>query len=450
MKKFSGADGLRAVACLMVLAHHLGQRLNFEHRGDDWAFWGGMVQTGAAGVALFFVLSGFLLSAPFWAAYADGAPLPSLRLYAVRRAGRIMPAFYVVLFVSFLCSVAFATGEPAQLWRYFAGLTFTAGFHWATLFPVGITGPLWSVSFEVVSYLLLPLTMVGLFWAGGKTRGSPRALVWWLIVLGLVFLGNQFLLENFRNNAMGNGWQYGLVGGAKYWMPRYNPLGFFAQFSMGILGCGLATFWSKELRLEHAKKLGVFDLFAFVLFLCLLGILISQGGARDFSLSFQHQPYYFPLFAGTAGLLLACLAQSRWLGRAFDNPLARSVARISYGLYLWHFFVIEALNVTVFPRLSHGGMSDLGEWLLASSVVLAVSFGLATLSWYTLERPLLRSAQAWRPREAGTPYKPGWRTMVLAGVAVVLVLVPSIVALANPHTLELPLPWFDEWNQAQG
>jgi len=105
--------------------------------------------------------------------------------------------------------------------------------------------------------------------------------------------------------------------------------------------------------------------------------------------------------------------------------------------------VIEALTVTVFPHLSHGGMTDLGEWVLASGVVIALSFGLASVSWYALEKPILRAAQAWRPREAGTRYTPGWRTWASAGVALVLVLVPLVVALANPYTLELPLPWFD-------
>ncbi|MEI8094962.1 MAG: acyltransferase [Spirochaetales bacterium] len=442
MKKLSGADGLRALACLMVIAHHLGQRLNFQHPGDDWAFWGGMVQTGAAGVAVFFVLSGFLLSAPFWRAYATGAALPSLRQYTVRRAGRIMPAFYVILLVSYLASVAFLPGEPALFWRYLAGLTFTSGFHWATLFPTGITGPLWSVGFEVVSYALLPLAMVGLFAVAGQTRGRPRALGWWLLVLVAVFGVNQLLLDALRSNALGNGWQYGLVGGAKYWMPRYNPVGFFAQFSMGILGCGLATVWSRDERFALWKRRGVFDALAVLLLLGFLAILVSQGGARDFSLSFQHQPYYFPLFAGTTGLLLACLTQSRWLGKAFDNPVSRYVAQVSYGLYLWHFFVIEVLSATVFPHLTHGGMPNLTEWLVASAVVLVVSFALATASWYLLERPLLRAAQAWHPRAAGTPYRPGWRTTTMVAVAVALVAVPTAVALANPFTLEFPSPWF--------
>src|SRR4051812_8429119 len=81
-------DGLRALAALSVLAYH-----------SLLATAGLGAASGALhfGVPVFFVLSGLLLYRPFVAARMDGAPPPRLRSYAVRRAARIVPAYWTAL-----------------------------------------------------------------------------------------------------------------------------------------------------------------------------------------------------------------------------------------------------------------------------------------------------------------------------------------------------------------
>ena len=76
MIRKTGADGLRAIACVLVIVNHWGERLNTRGLGDGWAFFGALVPTFAAGVSLFFVLSGFLLAGPFWEAWFAQQPLP--------------------------------------------------------------------------------------------------------------------------------------------------------------------------------------------------------------------------------------------------------------------------------------------------------------------------------------------------------------------------------------
>ena len=70
-----------------------------------------MIIKGAAGVSIFFVLSGMLLSYPFWRAYFEKRPHPSIRHYVARRAARIMPGFYVALAVSFWVSSVIARNQ---------------------------------------------------------------------------------------------------------------------------------------------------------------------------------------------------------------------------------------------------------------------------------------------------------------------------------------------------
>jgi len=419
-----GADGLRAIACLMVIFHHLSQQLIFNP-AISAPLWlrklADVLITGQSGVSLFFVLSGFLLSTPFWEAYLDRTPMPDLRVYAVRRAGRIMPGFYVSLLFCFVLGLVFTPNAPALLVRYFAGLTFTAGFHWLTLFPAEFNGPLWSIGFEVVSYVLMPLGMIGLFTLL-KNRGPGLGLLWWAGIWIAVVALNQLVL-NIPVESTGRGWQYGMVGGAKFWMPRYNPLGLFGHFSLGILAAGVSAALA---RTRWNERKTVFDAAAAVLFVGLVVLLVSQAGKDDFSLTWQG-PYYFPYFPALAAALLACLTRSGVVGRLFDNRFFRYTSRVSFGLYLWHYLVIAMFS---------GAIGDLGEWLLLVVLSLAVSYLIATLSFRYWEEPWLKRAQRWKPGIPGRN-RLGW----LLGAAAVLVAFPlGLTALARPSAFELPVP----------
>jgi peptidoglycan/LPS O-acetylase OafA/YrhL len=96
-----GADGVRALAALGVIFSHLYQRLFMPGQVDWYQDAQAVFMHGAYGVSTFFVLSGMLLSYPFWKAYLTGAPFPSVRHYVRRRAARIIPGYYASLLVSF-------------------------------------------------------------------------------------------------------------------------------------------------------------------------------------------------------------------------------------------------------------------------------------------------------------------------------------------------------------
>ncbi|MFT4182241.1 MAG: acyltransferase family protein, partial [Rhizobium sp.] len=96
---------MRAIACLMVLVHHLALRMDLHHVPGDLAMPFYLARYGNYGVSVFFVLSGFLLSRPFWRALDRDLPPPSLKIYAMRRSARILPGFWVALTVGFLLSV---------------------------------------------------------------------------------------------------------------------------------------------------------------------------------------------------------------------------------------------------------------------------------------------------------------------------------------------------------
>src|SRR3954451_6600816 len=95
---FSGIEGLRAAAALLVLVVHTSFASGFTLRSGA----GPYTARGEVGVALFFLISGFLLYRPFVAAAFEGRPGPRLGPYLIRRALRILPLYWVALTVVYL------------------------------------------------------------------------------------------------------------------------------------------------------------------------------------------------------------------------------------------------------------------------------------------------------------------------------------------------------------
>src|SRR5687768_2406009 len=99
--RYPAVEGLRAVAALLVVLTHVAYWTGYVNAG----FLGGLASRGDLGVAVFFVLSGFLLSRPWLEAALRGGPPPGLRRYAVHRAARLLPAYYLALVGVLLTSV---------------------------------------------------------------------------------------------------------------------------------------------------------------------------------------------------------------------------------------------------------------------------------------------------------------------------------------------------------
>ncbi|SEU09721.1 acyltransferase [Paenibacillus sp. NFR01] len=388
--RFTGADGVRAIACLSVILHHVSQRLAMPAQKHWLQEVQSVVLLGNSGVSLFFVLSGFLLSFPFWSAYLENEAYPSIRTYALRRAARIMPGFYVSFLVCLL--LVWRLDIPTEfLWRrIITGFTFTTGFHYTTFFPSDLNGPYWSISFEVFCYLLMPVGMALLFMLG-KRRSFLKALLFWIVAFGLMLVLNALVHKWFTPGENGRGWDFGQIGGAKYWMPNYNPIGFFGHFTIGIMAAGgMAAIMRRGTAIGRLRKLGLFDAVG-VIALALAGLLIwrmRHQGEFDFSL--QHQPYYFPAYAILFGVVLLSAPFSLMLGRLLDNRFFRFTAKVSFGLYIWHYLFIILIEKYGIKDYHYFGIQDVWRWLGISVSVIAISYAAATISYYVIEQPFIQ------------------------------------------------------------
>jgi hypothetical protein len=381
-----GADLLRAVACLMVLGHHLILRID-DGPKPDWLqglldLW----MMGAYGVAVFFVLSGYLLSRPFWMALDAGEPMPSLRTFALRRAARILPGFWIALTVTLVLGIVFLDVEPDALLllRYLAGFFLLSDWHYATLFPVENNGPLWSIGFEVTSYVLLPFCLALLFWLRPRNAWVARGV--WVGVICLVLVLHLAIVLYLPIDDVERGFQFGLVGGGKAWMPRYNPIGFFAIFAIGALTAAMQVRWAKY-------RSRWFDA------LVLVGIAVAGWKMRQNwhgptdGYDFLGIPYGFPLFPLGIGLALAAAPSSVVVGRLMDNRAVRFVAKISFGIYVWHFLVNEFLIQKWLALAPQEQIADMQSWLEVAMATIAIAFTLAHLSFRFVENPVIKWAR---------------------------------------------------------
>ena len=384
-QRLLGADFLRAAACMMVLLHHLAFRMDGRFIPEAARPVMSFLVMGSFGVSVFFVLSGFLLARPFWLALDRGEPMPGLGVYALRRAARILPGFWLALVVSLVLSITVSGSalDGERVIRFLAGFFLVSDWHWVTLFPVDNNGPLWSIGFEVTSYVLLPFCLAALFALGGKDWGARLA---WVGVIGLVLALHAMVVQWAPIDEVERGWDHGLVGGAKAWMPRFNPIGFFAIFALGALAAGVQV---KVAAMQH----WLFDVAGVLAVLGAGWVMAAHIGGLNEGFGLLGIPYGYPWMPLAIGVALVTLPQSVLAGRLLDNRISRFIAEISFGVYIWHFLVIGLMARLLPPSFRTNEEGGWAIWLWSSAGAIAISLLVATISFYVLERPMVRWAR---------------------------------------------------------
>jgi peptidoglycan/LPS O-acetylase OafA/YrhL len=166
-RSFPGLDGIRVLAAIAVVFTHA-------------AFWTGTSEALPAdralarldvGVAVFFVLSGFLLGRPFFRAASLGQPPPRAAAYLWRRGLRILPAYWLAVVVSLAFLPGNATAEVGDWVRH----VLLVQIYDSRPDGVGLTH-LWSMCTEVTFYLVLPWLVAGLLRLAGRTWRPGRLL----------------------------------------------------------------------------------------------------------------------------------------------------------------------------------------------------------------------------------------------------------------------------------
>ena len=390
MRPFPLLDGYRAIAAFMVLTTHVA----FNTGEILTPVVGPLLGRMDFGVTLFFLLSGFLLYRPWATAAMTAGPGPALGSYALRRAARILPAYWVMVAFTLLLLPEI---QPVrwQAWPVHLGMLhiYIPGF---TL--EGLTQT-WSLATEVSFYVLLPM----IAWiAGRRGRGDADASArYQLIVLAAVVLLAWTFMVLRVSGALGSTTITG------YWLP-----GFLDWFALGMAAAVLqvrltmaeAPTWMISVQ-QISRATGWCLLIAAGLAVIAATPIagpLTFDPAQPNALIIKHVLYgtiaVFLLLPGFLGVGdkrdTDDTRRSVW-ARMLASPVMVYLGTISYGVFLWHLvllrFVQNALGLPVF-----GG----GFWIVWPLVVL-VSIGVASASWFALERPVL----AWAHRRTAPSHR---------------------------------------------
>lgn len=384
--RFKALDGLRFVGAVAVLTTHVG-----FYSGDavNGPFAGYLARLDA-GVALFFAVSGFLLFRPHVMAHLEGRPRPATGSYLVKRAVRILPVLWVSVVLAYLL-----VRDPGARISDYAQVAGLVQIYLDNPQLPGLT-QYWSLATEVSFYLVLPL----IAWV--LCRGADAAQ--WIrrtsAVLGLAVVAGPIWMAVMTH--LGH-------PGARGWLPGY--LGWFAVGmmlaiwhagrSLGLISYGVldrvgahrGTVWALAAAvylLSTSALAGPFDLteptpaqaamknllYTALAFLIVLPTVVPVG----------HSPAAIAAFESKNSVENGALAKPplSWLGT------------ISYGIFGYHVIIVSlsAHLDALAPFTGHFWV----RWVIAFGGAVAV----AAVSYYLMERPLMRSI---RPRRR--PPAPG-------------------------------------------
>ena len=372
------ADGLRALSVFLVAWFHIWQQswLNPVLKlGSVSLNFNAPVRTGYMMVDIMLLLSGFLLFLPYARARVDGAPLPGLRGYYIKRALRILPSYWLCVFI--MLFVYALPGRQYGSMRHFlldflGHLTFTHNLTYEGYIGTHLNGVLWTLAVEVQFYLIAPLIGRAFVKKPFPTYAAMLAVAFvyrFVYVAGMQDTALYFnrlpaMLDVYANGMMFS-WLYAVL--QKRAKPRWQTAAVSALLCAGAL----AGIW------------------------LLMELQSHRSGIE--SVRMGQMLYRFPLSA-LGGLFLVAGSQApRWFQWLFNNRLMRFFSAISYNFYIWHSHLALRLKAWHIPPYTDEMPQRAGEmpWQLHYTLLcFAGAAALAALLTYTWERPLNRLGAA--------------------------------------------------------
>jgi len=320
-----------------------------------------LLEGGFGGVDFFFVLSGYLLFWPFArSSFATGETV-SIRRYALNRALRILPLYYVVVIVLFV--LQHHGGTAGQWWRF--GV-FAQNFSSSTLYS--LDSPMWTLAVEVQFYVGLPFIAWGL---ARLSRGSrPAAIAILLAVSAASFAARQVVFWHGHppNETLGAS------------LPTL-----FSFFAVGMVLALVRVGWLQRPPHWLSGRAGSSNLW--VLCSVPLWALVSWR-------------YSWEPAAALASVLIigACVLPLRrgvFVGLT-ENRLLSQLGLASYSIYLWHSPILLAItNHSVTSTVFGGAVPTTGHFAKLLVLGGGASCLFALLSYRVIEAPALRLRRRW-------------------------------------------------------
>lgn len=251
LRSFPCLDGVRAFAASTVIAYHLTTVLLVIAPGAVPSVVVRHIATlDRFGVAIFFMLSGFLLYRPFVIAQLKGESAPRVVAFWVRRGARIFPGYWFALIGSMLLGVA-VFNQP-DLTSYAVGFGLLGSYHAYGVLSYGLVVA-WTLVIEIAFYALLPAFAAIARSISGRSSRSAVLRSNLVVVSALVLIG---MLSRYISIFVVSDWG----GPQTTWFPLYN-LGSWLPSYLDMFGLGmllaLASAW-RETGGANIRALRIF------------------------------------------------------------------------------------------------------------------------------------------------------------------------------------------------
>jgi peptidoglycan/LPS O-acetylase OafA/YrhL len=326
-------DGWRACAVMAVIVSHFAYSSSTVESAPHWVHYV-LIGSGVKGVQLFFAISGFLITSRLIEEWSQSGHI-SLKRFYTRRICRILPPAMTYLALTGLLGAAALIQFQ---WKYWL----SAVCFFRNYMPAGSGTVLdihyWTLSVEEQFYLIWPalLVLFGIYRA--KYTGTFLVLAIWI-------------------------WRW--IASNQIWGARVGQ-GDWSRSDMCFDGLLIGCLFALALESPRVKAWLTRRLQVWVVFTVVAVILVSGGrtytpGGRSI------QSMLMPIL-----IVATILNPQTWLGRMLEIPLLRWIGRLSYSLYIWQ-------QIFAFQR-----------FLPLYSLQFGALFGVAALSFYGIEKPMIR------------------------------------------------------------
>lgn len=355
-------DGLRGLACLLVICFHLYPET---------------LSGGYFGVDIFLVLSGFLITSLLLHEWDDTGHI-DLKCFFARRVLRLMPAFVTMLVTCWVVACCRVPAAEMVMYTKALFLNLIGQSNRIDLMGDCFVAPYahtWSLAIEDQFYVLWPVIACTVL-----TQNISRRWMVFLMVLGITG-----------------------CAGARIWI-AFNGRG-GPEMSVGLqnradallLGCliSMLAVWN---MLPRGRWFRIALRAAAV---CMWGLLIFTCRYAT-----PQAPYLFrgvlTLFAiGTAICVLdLVVGRPKIIGWLLENRALRGIGRLSYGLYLWHWPVLIVVYSFLPPKTDPKFFT---KFCIVRAIALVCFLAAALVSYYVIERPFLRLRPARKTRSGPAP-----------------------------------------------
>ena len=354
-------DGIRGIAVLMVMAFHILSHAEhfFDSPLASFFYWSS--QMGWAGVDLFFVLSGFLITNIL---LEKKGKKNYFRNFYMRRILRIFPVYYLCLTVIFIggfydSSITGISTPKTMLWfySYMQNWLMASGSGPALYFV-----HFWSLAIEEQFYLVWPFVV---YYADQKSLMKIGSIA----ILGAMFLRIYFVFVLDRPDILNT-------------FPYYSTITRMDSLLIGaMIAIGLQSVAFRDGLVKDAPRVLVYAiLIVAACFLIQPGSPLTNNGAM-ITVGFSG----LAIMTGALIVVLLTKNETNITRRVFRNRGLTFFGKYSYALYVIH-WPITSFMIEYFVKKGYQGFVP---WLVFIVGAFVITLILALLSWNLMEKPIL-------------------------------------------------------------